>query len=166
MTILLFLFGVAVAAGLFFILADILKLPRLSTEKALLSAGRAEKKRMKSLDAIFLGWAIKITHFIRMDEYKRHRMERTLSAAGMDMTPEVYLAYTILKPAAALLAVIPCLLIFLCSRPSWCCCRYCFTSKRAARRRKRSPNAARRSRGSCPALLPQWSRSWEPAAMC
>ena len=51
MTILLFLFGVAVAAGLFFILADILKLPRLSTEKALLSAGRAEKKRMKSLDA-------------------------------------------------------------------------------------------------------------------
>ena len=44
MTILLFLFGVAVAAGLFFILADILKLPRLSTEKALLSAGRTEKK--------------------------------------------------------------------------------------------------------------------------
>ena len=112
MTILLFLFGVAVAAGLFFILADILKLPRLSTEKALLSAGRAEKKRMKSLDALFLGWAIKLSKFIRMDEYKRHRMERTLSAAGMDMTPEVYLAYTILKPAAALLAVIPCLLIF------------------------------------------------------
>ena len=112
MTILLFLFGVAVAAGLFFILADILKLPRLSTEKALLSAGRAEKKRMRSLDAIFLGWAIKLSKFIRMDEYKRHRMERTLSAAGMDMTPEVYLAYTILKPAAALLAVIPCLLIF------------------------------------------------------
>ena len=112
MTILLFLFGVAVAAGLFFILADILKLPRLSTEKALLSAGRAEKKRMKSLDAIFLGWAIKLSKYIRMDEYKRHRLERTLSAAGMDMTPEVYLAYTILKPAAALLAVIPCLLIF------------------------------------------------------
>ena len=106
MTILLFLFGVAVAAGLFFILADILKLPRLSTEKALLSAGRAEKKRMRSLDAIFLGWAIKLSKFIRMDEYKRHRMERTLSAAGMDMTPEV------LKPAAALLVVIPCLLIF------------------------------------------------------
>ena len=112
MTILLFLFGVAVAAGLFFILADILKLPRLSTEKALLSAGRTEKKRMKSLDAIFLGWAIKLSKYIRMDEYKRHRLERTLSAAGMDMTPEVYTAYTILKPAAVLLAIIPCLLIF------------------------------------------------------
>ena len=104
MTILLFLFGVAVAAGLFFILADILKLPRLSTEKALLSAGRTEKTRMKSLDALFLGWAIKLSKYIRMDEYKRHRLERTLNAAGMDMTPEVYLAYTILKPAAALLS--------------------------------------------------------------
>ena len=111
MTILLFLFGVAVAAGLFFILADILKLPRLSTEKALLSAGRAEKKRMKSLDAIFLGWAIKLSKYIRMDEYKRHRLERTLSAAAWTSTRGLF-AYTILKPAAALLAVIPCLLIF------------------------------------------------------
>ena len=88
---------------MFFILADILKLPRLSTEKALLSAGRTEKKRMKSLDALFLGWAIKLSHFIRMDEYKRHRMERTLSAAGMDMTPEVYTAYTIVVLLAILL---------------------------------------------------------------
>ena len=37
---------------------------------------------MKSLDALFLGWAIKLSKFIRMDEYKRHRMERTLSAAA------------------------------------------------------------------------------------
>lgn len=94
MTILLFLFGVAVAAGLFFILADILKLPRLSTEKALLSAGRAEKKRMKSLDALFLGWAIKLSKFIRMDEYKRHRMERTLSAAAARMTRATAISWT------------------------------------------------------------------------
>ena len=43
MTILLFLFGVAVAAGLFFILADILKLPRISTEKALCPQGEPRK---------------------------------------------------------------------------------------------------------------------------
>ena len=111
MTFLLFLFGVAVALGLFFITADILKLPRLSTEKALLSAGKREKKQMKSLDALFLGWAIKLSRFVHMDEYKRHRLERTLTAAGMDMTPEVYTAYTLVKPAAALLGVVPCLLV-------------------------------------------------------
>lgn len=166
MTILLFLFGVAVAAGLFFILADILKLPRLSTEKALLSAGRTEKKRMKSLDALFLGWAIKLSKYIRMDEYKRHRLERTLNAAGMDMTPEVYLAYTILKPAAALLAVIPCLLIFPLLSPIVVLLSILLYFKESRKAEKRLQNAARRSRESCPALLPQWSRSWEPAATC
>ncbi len=167
MTILLFLFGVAVAAGLFFILADILKLPRLSTEKALLSAGRAEKKRMKSLDALFLGWAIKLSKFIRMDEYKRHRMERTLSAAGMDMTPEVYLAYTILKPAAALLAVIPCLLIFPLLSPIVVLLSILLYFKESRKAEEKVTERREKIEGvSCPALLPQWSRSWEQAAMC
>ena len=154
MTILLFLFGVAVATGLFFILADILKLPRLSTEKALLSAGRTEKKRMKSLDALFLGWAIKLSHFIRMDEYKRHRMERTLSAAGMDMTPEVYTAYTILKPAAALLAVIPCLLVFPLLSPIVVLLAILLYFKESRKAEEKVTE-----RVSCPALLPQWSRN-------
>jgi Flp pilus assembly protein TadB len=111
-TFLLFLFGAALAAGLFFIAADILKLPRLSTEKALLSAGRAERKQMKSLDALFLGWAIKLSRYIHMDEYKRSHLARMLNAAGMDMTPEVFTAYTIIKPCAMLLLAIPCLIVF------------------------------------------------------
>ncbi len=112
MTFLLFLFGTALAAGLFFIAADILKLPRLSTEKALLSAGRAERKQMRSLDALFLGWAIKLSRYIRRDEYKRSHLARMLNAAGMDMTPEVFTAYTIVKPCAMLLLAIPCLIVF------------------------------------------------------
>ncbi len=112
MTFLLFLFGTALAAGLFFIAADILKLPRLSTEKALLSAGRAERKQMRSLDALFLGWAIMLSRYIRMDEYKRSHLARMLNAAGMDMTPEVFTAYTIVKPCAMLLLAIPCLIVF------------------------------------------------------
>ena len=84
----------------------------------------------------------------------------------MDMTPEVYLAYTILKPAAALLAVIPCLLIFPLLSPIVVLLSILLYFKESARRRKWLQNAARRSRESCPALLPQWSRSWEPAAMC
>ncbi|NMA25980.1 MAG: secretion protein F, partial [Clostridiales bacterium] len=70
MTFLLILFCVALAAGLFFIAADILKLPRLSAEKALLSAGRRERKRIKSVDALLLGWSIKLSKYIHMEEYK------------------------------------------------------------------------------------------------
>ena len=43
MKLLLFLFGAALAAGLYFVLADMLKIPRLATERALISAGRKER---------------------------------------------------------------------------------------------------------------------------
>jgi Flp pilus assembly protein TadB len=108
---LIFLFGVCIALGVFFLFAELLKLPKMAAEKALLSAGRSDKKKLKSIDAIVLKWSLKLAKYIRMDEYRRHRLERTLLAAGMDMTPEVYTAFTILKPALLLLGVIPCLLV-------------------------------------------------------
>ena len=40
MTQLLFLLGVLLAAGLFFILRDVLKLPTMGAAKAMLSAGK------------------------------------------------------------------------------------------------------------------------------
>ena len=60
MKLLLFLFGVALAAGLYFVLADLLKIPRLATERALISAGRKERSLVKSLEALILGWSLKL----------------------------------------------------------------------------------------------------------
>lgn len=111
MTIFLFLFGALLALGLFFLAADLLKLPRLATQKALLSVGRREKKQARSLDALLMGWAVKLSGHIHMDEYKRRRLGNILSAAGMGMTPEVYTAFAIVKAGAVLLGVIPCLLV-------------------------------------------------------
>lgn len=111
MTVSIFLFGALLAAGLFFVAADLLKLPRLATQRALLSVGRREKKQARSLDALLMGWAAKLSGHIRMDEYKRLRLQNILSAAGMGMTPEVYTAFAIVKAGAVLLGVIPCLLV-------------------------------------------------------
>ena len=111
MKLLLILFGAALAAGLYFVLADLLKLPRLSTERALISAGRRERSLVKSLEALILGWALKLAPFIKMDAYKHRRLESKLAAAGLDMTPEVYTAYGILKPCLILLGIIPCLFV-------------------------------------------------------
>ena len=107
MKLLLILFGAALAAGLYFVLADLLKLPRLSTERALISAGRRERSLVKSLEALILGWALKLAPFIKMDAYKHRRLESKLAAAGLDMTPEVYTAYGILKPCLILLGIFP-----------------------------------------------------------
>src|SRR5699024_3702154 len=108
---LLFLFGTVLAAGLYFVLADLLKIPRLATERALISAGRRERRLVKALEAPILGWAPQLAPLIRMDEYKYRRLESKLTAAGLDMTPQVYTAYAILKPCLILLGIIPCLLI-------------------------------------------------------
>ena len=111
MKLLLFLFGAALAAGLYFVLADMLKIPRLATERALISAGRKERSLVKSMETLILGWSLKLAPLIRLDAYKRRRLETKLTAAGLDMTPEVYTAYTVLKPCLILLGIIPCLLI-------------------------------------------------------
>ena len=111
MKLLLFLFGTALAAGLYFVLADLLKIPRLATERALISAGRKERSLVKSMETLILGWSLKLAPLIRLDAYKRRRLETKLTAAGLDMTPEVFTAYTVLKPCLILLGIIPCLLI-------------------------------------------------------
>ena len=111
MKLLLFLFGVALAAGLYFVLADLLKIPRLATERALISAGRRDRSLVKSLETLILGWSVKLAKWVPMDDYKRRRLESKLAAAGLDMTPEVYTAYCALKPCLILLGVIPCLMV-------------------------------------------------------
>lgn len=111
MQLFMLLFCALLALGLFFIAADLLRLPRLATEKAMLSAGRQGKKQARTVEALLMGWAVKLAPHIRMDEYKQSRLRNTLNAAGLGMTPEVYTAFAIVKAAAILLGIIPCLLV-------------------------------------------------------
>lgn len=108
---LIFLFGALLAAGLFFILADVLRLPLLSTERAMLEVARKDKKAAKNLETYLMGFAVKLSKYIRMDEHKRIRMKNVLDAAGLAMTPEVYSAYAYVKSGAILIGVIPCLMV-------------------------------------------------------
>lgn len=112
MMILLFLFAVLLAAGLFFIFANVLKLPTMGAAKAMLSAGKQSKKASKTVEAYLMTAAVKLSKIICMDEYKRSRMQNVLKAAGISMTPEIYTAYAIVKSGTILLGVIPCLLLF------------------------------------------------------
>lgn len=108
---LLFLFTALFAAGLFFILAEALKLPAMGTAKAMLSVGKEDKKAAKTMEAWLMSGAVKLSKYIRMDEYKKSRMINILKAAGIPMTPEVYSAYAMVKAGAILLGVIPSLVL-------------------------------------------------------
>jgi len=111
MAIWLVMFGAFLAGGLFFIAADIFKLPALATQKAMISAGRQAKVKTRTIEALMMGWAMKLSRLIRMDEYKRYRMASTLMAAGLDMTPELFTAYALVKSGGVALGMIPCLVI-------------------------------------------------------
>lgn len=110
-TIYLWLFGILFALGLFFVLADVLKLPRLATQRALAAAGKEKNKKAKATEALLMKQAVRLSKYIKINEYKRGRLFNTLNAAGMGMTPEVFTAFCIVKAGVILLAVIPCLFI-------------------------------------------------------
>lgn len=112
MIILLAISGVALAVGLFFLLADILKIPYLKTSKAVMSVGKNDKKISKTIDAVLVDAAVRIGKLMPMDKYKRNRMEKTLASADIKMTPETFRAYSLLKAFGVGLLIIPCALIF------------------------------------------------------
>ncbi|WP_333657187.1 hypothetical protein [Tissierella praeacuta] len=111
MTILIFTFGILLAIGLFLISADLLKLPSIATQKAMLSAGKQGKEKAKTIDTLLMGWAVKLAKYIPIDEYKKSRMKNTLNAAGMNLTPEEFISSAILKSGIIAILIIPCLMI-------------------------------------------------------
>lgn len=112
MTGLLMTFGIFLAAGLFFVTADVVGLPTMSAARAMLQTTRQEKKATKTLETYFMTIAVRLAPFLHLDEYKRSRMEKVLKAGGMNLTPEVYQAYALVKAGAVMSGVIPCMLLF------------------------------------------------------
>lgn len=111
MIFLIFSFGILLALGFFLIISDLLKLPRLSTQKAMQSAGRKGNKKSNNIDILLLGWAVKLSKYIPMDEYKKVRMRNTLNASGINMTAEEYMASAIVKAGLIGIGIMPALII-------------------------------------------------------
>lgn len=112
MTGLLFLFGLFLAMGLYFLAASLLKLPTIGAARAMLGTVKQERKSAKTLETHLMVVAVRLANYIHMDEYKRSRMNNVLKASGMNLTPEVYQAYALVKAGAILLGIIPCVFLF------------------------------------------------------
>lgn len=56
--------------------------------------------------------SVHLAKYIRIEEYKRGRMDRVLKAGGINLSPEVYQAYALTKAGAILLMIIPCVILF------------------------------------------------------
>ena len=101
-----------IASGLYFIIADRLKIPYLKSSKAIMNMGRSDRKLTKSLDVVIMDLSMKLAKVIPMDRYKRNRLSATLKAAGIKMTLECYQAHAVIKALAVGFLVLPCLAVF------------------------------------------------------
>ena len=109
---LLFLFGIFLALGLFFLALSILKFPTIGAAWAILGTTRQERKAAKTLETCYMLTAVRLSGLIHIDEYKRARMENVLKASGIHAAPEVYQAYVLVKAGSVMVWVIPCGLFF------------------------------------------------------
>ena len=105
-------FGTLFGLGAFFLLAGLLRLPTSASTKAVLTVTNRGRRQKGSFDAVLFDMAAKLAGLVRMDGYKRRKLEAQLKSADIRMTPETYLARAWVKAGLAALLVVPILPIF------------------------------------------------------
>lgn len=112
MKILILIVFILFGTGLFLLLSGLLHLPTLRTSRVMMDAAREDKKLSKTVDALYMDGAARLSGYIRINDYKRSRMNNVLRASGLGITPEVYMAHAYLKAGSIFILVIPALYIF------------------------------------------------------
>lgn len=104
MFVLQLLIGVFAAVGLGFILADVMKVPSLKASKAVSNLGKKGKRKTSVIELYLKDFSTKIAGKLKLNEIKRANLVIDLRTAGMEITPEQYMADAIVK--ALLFAVL------------------------------------------------------------
>ena len=99
--------GMSLAVGLYILLANILKLPRIAVTKAVLNVIRQDKKQTKILEVLVFDLSSKLANHIRLEEYKKRKLSSTLRSAGIKLTPETFIARAWVKTGLIATLLIP-----------------------------------------------------------
>ena len=104
--------GAIFGVGLFLILADLLRIPFFRTSKAINSVGKLQEKKTSTLDILLGDLALWISKHLRINEFKRMQLEIDLRSAGVNMSPEMHIANSLVKAMLVGLLAIPVFFIF------------------------------------------------------
>lgn len=166
MYLILLCFGTLFGLGAFFLLAGLLRLPTSASTKAVLTVTNRGKAKKNSMNAILFDMAAKAVPLVRLDAYKRRKLEAQLKSAEIQMSPETYVAAAWVKAGLIGLLVIPALLIFLSLRRWYSFWRWLFFSKNRNVRMRLSSSGGKKLKRNCPVLSILWNRSFVPPVMC
>ena len=104
--------GILCGVGLFFVLADVYRIPYFKTSKAVESLSKKQKDKTSGLNLFLSGIAEKIAKHLKLNEFKRTQLEADLKTAQMDITPEMFKANAIVKAGIIGVFAIPVAFIF------------------------------------------------------
>ena len=117
MILLLFVFGLSLVFGFYFLAAGVLRLPSMGAARAIAERGSGKQKVTGFLEDGMDHLSVLLASHITLDEYRKRRMGNILKAAGMGMTPEVHAASCIVKAGVTAIPILPCLLFLPLATP-------------------------------------------------
>ena len=106
------LIGILCGIGLYFVLADIYRLPYLKSSKAVNNLSKKQKDKSSGLDVWLKGVATWLSNRLKLNEFKRAQLEADLKTAQMDISPEMFKANAVVKAFIIGVFAIPVLFIF------------------------------------------------------
>lgn len=104
--------GVLTAVGLALVLADIYHLPTLKARKATNNLGKKGDKKVSIVEIYLKDFSTFLSKKIKLNEYKRAQLEVDLKTAGMETSPEAYVADAITKALVIALFALPMFFLF------------------------------------------------------
>lgn len=94
----LIIFFILTTIGIYLILADIFKVATLKKKRVLVNLNkRTKNKKTKNIEVLLLEYATKLSKRIKLDDYKKERLEMTLRSAQIKLSPETYIADVYIK---------------------------------------------------------------------
>lgn len=85
------------ATGTYFLLADVLHVSTRASTRALLQVARIGKKKTSSFHVLIFRLSVLLAKRLPLSDYYKRKTAATLRSAGISLTPEVFLAQTIVK---------------------------------------------------------------------
>ena len=104
--------GVLTAIGLAFVLADVYHLPTLKARKATNNLGKKGERKVGMIEIYLKDFSTFLSKKLKLNEYKRAQLAADLKTAGMEITPETYVADAITKALAVAVFAIPVFFLF------------------------------------------------------
>ena len=104
--------GALCGVGLFFVLADVYRIPYLKTSKAVESLSKKQKVKTSTLNVWLGNLADFLAKHMKLNEFKKAQLEADLKTAQMDITPEKFKANAVVKALLIGIFAIPMAFIF------------------------------------------------------